>query len=851
MYQKCYFHSASKTIYCWDDEKGLVTEKYSAPLGRDMPEYQQYLIDKYGTDDTVSKGHKEFFFDIEIEMGDALTEEYIKRAPKKVTSIAYWDKVGNEWGCYILDENNRIKTHTDKSGRRIISCKDEPELLLRFIEKFKEINPDIIIGYNSDYFDIPYLCYRIRKILGEEEVKDLSPINISYPGTYQFYYKIAGVIPLDYFRLHKKYSWEDEPSWSLDAIGEKYTGIKKIEYEGTLDDLYRDDIDKFIEYNFRDVYILKKLDEKLQYIALTKNLCHKGKCNYDDVYANSKIHDGAISSYLKSQKQLIPWKEKNPIDKADYAGGYLFCPKAGLYNYMFDLDLTSLYPSIIMTLNVGKETFILQVVDPDNDRNNRLGLNDLKKMDPDTPLIVEDPQQQRWTEKAGKLIKFIEKNHLSVSANGCLFRTDKPSTLSRILAKWFEERVIFKNEMKKAYKAKDQEKGDYYYLQQYTMKILLNSLYGATALRSFRYGGDTRLSEAVTLSGQRIIQESAFFVNRDMNREIGNKEMTIQMKDLEDVPEYICNGDEGNYVAYCDTDSVYVHAHPILKERYDDFDSKDEEVKDNLVQEIAEEYEDKVTKFYDLLARTTFNARQWHWFKDQKKDHWLEMKTECTIRSAYFRAYRRYAQWITKSEGVDTNKIDVKGLEFKKSNFPAEYGAFFKQLLKDVLEGYTQEELNKKVLAFREKIMDESFPMELLGSPTSVKTLNKYIEKKARAGELFSKIAKGAPAAVRATIYYNDLLKFWKLNTQANYISQGGKVKWVYLKGNPFRIDVLAYPEYGDIPPKIKDFLIKFTNRKKSFETILENKLDNFFKDLGWELNTNPYTNVWEKFGKL
>ena len=145
MYQKCYFHSASKTIYCWDDEKGLVTEKYSAPLGRDMPEYQQYLIDKYGTDDTVSKGHKEFFFDIEIEMGDALTEEYIKRAPKKVTSIAYWDKVGNEWGCYILDENNRIKTHTDKSGRRIISCKDEPELLLRFIEKFKEINHDIII----------------------------------------------------------------------------------------------------------------------------------------------------------------------------------------------------------------------------------------------------------------------------------------------------------------------------------------------------------------------------------------------------------------------------------------------------------------------------------------------------------------------------------------------------------------------------------------------------------------------------------------------------------------------------------------------------------------------------------
>ena len=175
MYKKSYYHKASKTIYCWDDEKGLIKEKYDAPLGYNMPEYQQYLIEKYGTDDTISKGHKELFFDIEIEMGDALTEEYIKKAPKKVTSIAYWDKTGDEWLCLILDEDNRIKLGNDKKGRKIQPCKTEKELLLRFIEKIQEIDPDILIGYNSDYFDIPYLGYRIKNVLGAEAVKDLSP----------------------------------------------------------------------------------------------------------------------------------------------------------------------------------------------------------------------------------------------------------------------------------------------------------------------------------------------------------------------------------------------------------------------------------------------------------------------------------------------------------------------------------------------------------------------------------------------------------------------------------------------------------------------------------------------------
>ena len=501
----------------------------------DLGIVQKFLVERYGTDDKPSTGHRELFFDIECEIGGALTPEYIERAPMTITSIAWWDKSKDHWAILILDKQNQL-SHTktgENKNKEIIPVATEQELLLKFIEAFRAINPDILIGYNSDFFDIPYLYYRICNVLGTETANYLSPLhdNLDEPiksKKYSKYFygmdqsvKILGVESLDYMRLHRKYSWKDEPSWKLDSIGEKYTGIGKIDYEGNLDQLFETDVHKFIQYNFRDVEILKLLDEKLQYIALTKNLSHKGKHNYEDVYYNSITQDGAISAYLLSQGIVPPNREPNPRKKKGYAGGYLFCPKAGLYKYMFDEDLTSLYPSIIMSLNIGKETLLARIIDAD-DRNNRLGLNDLKEMDPNKEVLVENfVKNTQKMQPVSKVIETIEKFNLAVSANGCMFRTDKESTLSTILAKWFDERVEYKGKMKAAYKADDKEAGEYYHLMQYTMKILLNSLYGATALPTFRYGMNySILSEAITLSGHRIIQESALCANRHMNKVI-------------------------------------------------------------------------------------------------------------------------------------------------------------------------------------------------------------------------------------------------------------------------------------------------------------------------------------------
>jgi len=307
------------------------------------------------------------------------------------------------------------------------------------------------------------------------------------------------------------------------------------------------------------------------------------------------------------------------------------------------------------------------------------------------------------------------------------------------------------------------------------------------------------------------------------------------MKHLEDTPWWICDPEDKNYVAYSDTDSIYIHAEPLLRHLYPTFDEMLSEEKDDKLEEIALKYQDIITDSYSSLATDCFNA---------KGKHRLEMKTECVIRSAYFRATRRYAQWITKQEGITKETLDVKGLEFKKANFPPVLGDFFRKALIDVLKGAEQSEIDNRLKLFKTQILDGTISLTKLGNPTSVKKLNKYTERKARAGEMFSIMAKGAPAAVKATVVYNDLLKFWGLHKEHNYITQGSKVKWIYMKPNPYQIDAIAFLDY-DLPEKIRIFIEQYADRKKIFESILLNKLEGFYNDLGWTLNLNPYQQMF------
>ena len=308
------------------------------------------------------------------------------------------------------------------------------------------------------------------------------------------------------------------------------------------------------------------------------------------------------------------------------------------------------------------------------------------------------------------------------------------------------------------------------------------------------------------------------------------------MKHLEDTPWWICDEGDYNFCAYVDTDSNYFNAEPLLKHLYPNFEDMSEEEKDDVLEQVALKYQDIITGYYDELARDCFNVQE----------HRLEMKTECVIRSAYFRATRRYAQWITKQEGIAKESLDIKGLEFRKANFPPIFGKFFNDILEMILKGTEQKEIDDLILNFRKEIMSKDTDITLLGNPTSVKTLNEYIGRKPRAGEVMTEIKKGAPANVKAAIRYNDLLRFWNIKEHSEIV-QGDKIKWIYLKDNPYKIEAIGFLSF-DMPDKMRTFLNDYADRKKSFETILQSKLENFYNDLGWTLNLNPNINKFFNF---
>lgn len=308
------------------------------------------------------------------------------------------------------------------------------------------------------------------------------------------------------------------------------------------------------------------------------------------------------------------------------------------------------------------------------------------------------------------------------------------------------------------------------------------------------------------------------------------------MRHLEDTPLWICDEGDFNFCAYIDTDSNYYNAEPLLKHLYPDFEEKADIEKDNILEKLALKYQDVINESYDDLALKCFNV----------PTHRLEMKTEAVIRSAYFRATRRYAQWITKKEGREVEELDIKGLEFKKANFPKYFGKFYQEILELIIKGTPQSIINSKISEFRTESTSPNIDFTLIGNPTSVKVLNDYIEASPKPGKILSTLKKGAGANVKAATCYNDLLRFWGLDKEYSQIVQGDKIKWVYLIPNPYQMEAIAFMEF-DMPDKMRSFIEEYIDRDKSFTSILQNKLQGFYDDLEWILPpSNP--NIFKFF---
>ena len=827
MYQNVFFEKEKSIIHCWDDQKGYFTSKYRRYAyvrdgngahqsihgerlkklnfwkadddlqlyESDVNEMTRFLIDEYGDSDELSTGHTILTFDIEVEMNSGLPD--IETASNAITSIAAHDSITNDYFVYVVNKGEKI----DKiiKGAKVESFDTEEGLLSAFMSKWREINPTIVTGWNIDFFDVTYLYNRYKLLFGQQYANQLSPIGKVTYNKYRNRYIIAGVSALDYLALYKCYNFTELPNYRLDTVASIELGRGKIEYEGNLDQLFRDDIEKFIEYNLVDVELVVDLDKKLQFIDLARAICHTGHVFYEDFLFSSKWLEGAILTFLRRSGRVAPNKPRRKPRNEDgsdgegkFTGAYVKEPKPGLYKWVYDLDLTSLYPSIIMSINISPETKIGKLKGYSAEQHMKGNL--------ETYSIIDDDGNEFPPLPKEKFLKFIEKNKYSVAANGVLYRTDKVGVIPEILSVWFDKRVEYKNLMKKYGKEGNDEQYKFYGKRQLVQKIMLNSLYGVLGLPSFRFY-DVDNAEATTITGQTVIKTTELIANQYYSKVIGK---------------------EDDYNVYTDTDSVFYQAAPLVKSRNPELNEDSDEEMIPAILSAAKEVETHINKVYDTMAKKLFNI----------DTHKFDIKQETIAKGGFWVSKKRYAQWIINDNEVDCDKLDVKGLDVKRSSFPTYFKEVMKTVLLDILRSVDKKEIDTKILDYKKGMEDR--PFIDIAKNSAVKGMSKYTTKTQVLGEF----QKGSPAHVKAAITYNQLLAFYKVPYKYEPMKDGDKIKWVYLKNNPLGLDSVGLTGYND-PKQILDLVKQYIDYDLIWQKELENKLDDFYSAMNWE-KPNP-----------
>jgi DNA polymerase elongation subunit (family B) len=825
MYQNIFVGKApddeETQAYIWDDKEGLLKLPYSQfdyayrkdPEGdltslygdkvkkvfhfnregdsnyfeTDVPRETRVLIDKYLNEDAPSEGHVILFFDIEVSMEGALPDPMAGNQP--ITAISYQDTASNEEVVLVLVPEQTEPYELD--GAKVWPFDDEIQMLAYFLDTVELIHPTIISGWNSDYFDVPYLYNRIKKIMGANNARRLSPIDVVKFNPIKEKYSIAGISSIDLMLAYKNFTYSEKPTYRLDAIGLDEVNMGKIEYEGTLDNLYKTDKPKFVKYSLTDVRILRALNDKMKLIELLVGVCSIGHIPYEKFSQSSSYIEGTILTYLhrkgivspnKSEEGRAKMDELKESGKKGFEGAYVKDPAPGLHKWVYSLDIQSLYPSMIMTLNISPETKVgfVENWSPINHSAGKVSeyvVTDLKRAE-------KKPMNKERFEK------FIKDSHFSISSNGVIYRNDKTGIIPEIINNWFSDRIKFQKVQKAAKKAGDLTKADFYDKRQHIQKIFLNSIYGVLGLPVFRFY-DIDNAQAVTLSGQDVIKTSAKLINAEYQKKLETKD---------------------DYCIYSDTDSLYFSADCLL----DQSATKEEKKKETIL--LARSNEKHLNKFYDIMAPKLFFVEQ----------HRIFIKGEKVARSAFWTKKKRYAMQVVYNleDDQDEDKLKIVGLDVVRSSFPPAFAAMMKDLLSDILNEVPKEKIDQKIVDFKGKLKDID-----LYDITKVTAANNISQYDIADGSL-SEFTTGTPAHVKAAISYNRLLKYFK-STRVEPIRDGEKIRWVYLKTNPYALSAVAFKGFGD-PKPIMEFIREYVDYDKVFDSELTNKLGLFYESLNW-----------------
>jgi DNA polymerase elongation subunit (family B) len=716
--------------------------------------------------------------DIEVQ-ADAGFPEPIE-AGYPVNAITWKNSIDNVyhvWGLGEFDVSKRI----DQDIKVVYNpCETEGQLLSEFVAHWRSNFPDAITGWNSTLFDIPYLINRISKVLSPSVAKSLSPWGkikareFTYMNRTQQSYEIMGIALLDYMDLYKKFTFTPRESYSLDNIAHVELGERKLSYEehGDLYTLYKEDFQKFIDYNIRDVKLVDQLDDKMGLITLCMTLAYKAGANYSDTFGTTGIWDTYIYRTLYERKVAVPPRESKFKDK--YPGGYVKAPRVGGHEWIVSFDLNSLYPHLIMQYNMSPETIV-------NERTFGMSV--------EAALENRIPKQVR--------------PDCTMAANGTHYRKDIRGIIPQLVEEMYAGRKTVKKEMLNAIQQKEKaNKKDKSLMKEFdktintldneqmAYKIMMNSLYGALGNEWFRYY-DLRIAEGITMSGQLSIRWAEAAVNGFMNKIIG--------------------AEDKDHVIAIDTDSLYVDFHPLVKHLKLEDKMDTAQIVKTIDSICVDQFEPMIHSSYEKLA-ASLNAYE----------NKMVMAREAIADKGIWTAKKRYILNVHNNEGVQyaEPKLKIMGIEAVKSSTPAPCRTALREIFKVIIKG---SESNTQDAITKFKKYFKSLPADQVAFPRGVSDIDKWSDRQ-------TIYKKSCPIHVRGSLLYNYKLKETGLKRYSS-INPGDKIKFVYMKmPNPIRENVIAFPGY--LPTEF--CLDKYIDYDKMFQKSFVDPLLPILDAVGW-----------------
>ena len=778
------------------------------------------------------------FFDIEVDFDPERGYSTPEDAFMPITAIAVHLQWLDTLVCLAVPPKTLTMeqaTEQVKDFPNTILFETEAEMLDTFLNLIEDA--DVLSGWNSEGYDIPYTVNRIIKALSKEDTRRLClwgqfPKKREYEkyGKAAVTYDLIGRVHLDSLELYRKYTYEERHTYRLDAIGEAELGEKKTQYEGTLDQLYNNDFRKFIEYNRQDTSLLDKLDKKLKFISLANTIAHENTVLLQTTMGAVAVTEQAIVNEAHHRGLIVPSRPKRDDSiNTQAAGAYVAYPKKGLHDYIGSMDINSLYPSVIRALNMGPETIVGQLrqdytkEEIDNKMakgssfagswEGKFGSNEYEyvmSLDKTRDIIIDWENGETSVMSGAQIYELIFDSGKPwvLSANGTIFTTEKEGIIPGLLARWYKERKEMQAKLKEAIKAENKIEEEYWDKRQLVKKINLNSLYGAILNAGCRFF-DNRIGQSTTLTGRGIAKHMAAKINEVITGEY----------------DHI-----GKSIIYGDTDSAYFSAYSSLKN------------------EIAKGEipwtKDSVVQLYDTIADNV-NATFPQFMLDahhcpKSRGEVIKAGREIVAIKGLFITKKRYAVLYYDKEGKRSDvdgkpgKIKAMGLDLKRSDTPEFMQKFLEEILTKVLNNSQEKEILERISEFRTEF--KARPGWEKGSPKRANNIAEYQAKEVKAGKT------NMPGHVRASINWNTL-KRMNGDKYSQQIVDGMKVIVCKVRANPLGYTSIAYPvDELRLPKWFQDLPFDHAEMEA---TIINNKIENLIGVLEWDLNSTTETNTF------